>query len=235
MSKFLYHEACPNCGSKDNLGVWDDGHKWCFGCKYYEHGKIDVRKIHTDVPNIAANPRTFPEDAEHYIPKEPMEWLLSCGITHTEQRQYNIQWSEKHKLLCWKLDGKCWQGRCFDKNAKTKYISAGPIHEEAFILNATGNQLVLVEDYMSALRVSPYSACMPLFGCTIKPELLNGLLKQFKVILVWLDADKLDNGRKIASDASLLGFEAGVIYTEKDPKAYTNDEIKEIVNANYIK
>src|SRR5262245_33920209 len=31
-------EPCPACGSRDNLGRYDDGHGWCFGCKHYEHG-----------------------------------------------------------------------------------------------------------------------------------------------------------------------------------------------------
>lgn len=37
-SEFLRHEPCPACGSKDNLGRYDDNHAFCFGCGYYEHG-----------------------------------------------------------------------------------------------------------------------------------------------------------------------------------------------------
>jgi len=37
-SEFLQHEPCPACGSKDNLARYDDGHAYCFGCEYYEHG-----------------------------------------------------------------------------------------------------------------------------------------------------------------------------------------------------
>lgn len=35
-SKFLRHEACPECNSKDNLARYDDGHATCFGCGYQE-------------------------------------------------------------------------------------------------------------------------------------------------------------------------------------------------------
>jgi twinkle protein len=33
------HEPCPECGSKDNLARYDDGHAYCFGgnCNYREH------------------------------------------------------------------------------------------------------------------------------------------------------------------------------------------------------
>src|SRR5919202_1352196 len=32
------HEACPECGSRDNLARYDDGHAFCFsiGCEYRE-------------------------------------------------------------------------------------------------------------------------------------------------------------------------------------------------------
>lgn len=31
-------EPCPNCGSRDNLARYDDGHGYCFGCGHYERG-----------------------------------------------------------------------------------------------------------------------------------------------------------------------------------------------------
>ena len=44
MSKVINREQCPACAkhgrdnSQDNLSVYDDGHKYCFACEYYEHG-----------------------------------------------------------------------------------------------------------------------------------------------------------------------------------------------------
>jgi twinkle protein len=35
-SSFVGKEPCPECGSKDNLARYDDGHGHCFGCDYYE-------------------------------------------------------------------------------------------------------------------------------------------------------------------------------------------------------
>ena len=43
MSKVMKKEQCPACAERgqdtgqDNLAVYDDGHKYCFACKYYEH------------------------------------------------------------------------------------------------------------------------------------------------------------------------------------------------------
>ena len=33
-NKYVRKEPCPNCGSKDNLAVYSDGHAFCFGCSY---------------------------------------------------------------------------------------------------------------------------------------------------------------------------------------------------------
>jgi twinkle protein len=38
-STFLHHAPCPACGSKDNLGVYTDGHEYCFGCGYHKNGE----------------------------------------------------------------------------------------------------------------------------------------------------------------------------------------------------
>lgn len=35
-SEFVGHEPCPECGSRDNLARYSDGHAFCFGCGYYE-------------------------------------------------------------------------------------------------------------------------------------------------------------------------------------------------------
>ena len=35
-STFIAHEPCPECGSRDNLARYSDGHAHCFGCGYYE-------------------------------------------------------------------------------------------------------------------------------------------------------------------------------------------------------
>lgn len=41
-SVLIQHEPCPQCGSKDNLGRYSDGHGYCFGCGYYERGDGEI-------------------------------------------------------------------------------------------------------------------------------------------------------------------------------------------------
>ena len=50
MSNVINKEQCPACASRgqdnscDNLAVYDDGHKYCFACKHYEHGNTQDKK-----------------------------------------------------------------------------------------------------------------------------------------------------------------------------------------------
>lgn len=49
-AQFVRHEPCPSCKSKDNLGRYDDGHGWCFGCGHYEKGETNERGSSPAVP-----------------------------------------------------------------------------------------------------------------------------------------------------------------------------------------
>ena len=43
---FVQHEACPECGSKDNLARYSTGQGYCFGCGHWEapkgEGKVEI-------------------------------------------------------------------------------------------------------------------------------------------------------------------------------------------------
>jgi len=41
---FTRHEPCPECGSKDNVGVWANGNEHCFspGCTYHTNGTGEI-------------------------------------------------------------------------------------------------------------------------------------------------------------------------------------------------
>ena len=46
-NEFATHEHCPECGSKDNLARYTDGHGYCFGCGYRE-GPDGVKTGHKE-------------------------------------------------------------------------------------------------------------------------------------------------------------------------------------------
>jgi twinkle protein len=56
-SAFVSHTHCDACGSKDNAGLYDDGHIFCFGCEHFTPGDdadeagttTPVRKLNKDL------------------------------------------------------------------------------------------------------------------------------------------------------------------------------------------
>ena len=51
-STFLHHQPCPACGSKDNLGVYSDGHVYCFGCGYHKQHFKNGDRMTTKEPTL---------------------------------------------------------------------------------------------------------------------------------------------------------------------------------------
>ena len=52
-NKFLHHSPCENCGSRDNLAVYED-HTYCFGCRQYNqlNGELPEVKQKTEFKNM---------------------------------------------------------------------------------------------------------------------------------------------------------------------------------------
>lgn len=230
MSKFLYHSSCDVCGSKDNKAVYEDGSTYCFGCKTATRGTINLREVFHPTPTNPQVLKEFPYDAQDGFPVNAFKWLLQYGLTSRECDKFGIKWSPSRQMICWKVKNPMgtiigWQGRNFNPQAKSKYTSYGAIHKDLCLLGDKTDKLVLVEDYISAIKVSSHSSCMPLFGCTINLEGLQAISKRFKGVIVWLDSDKLENARKIALNANLAGITGQVLFTEQDPKCYEKDEI----------
>ena len=65
MSNLISRERCPSCASAgrdtshDNLAVYDDGHKYCFSCNYYQGAdKLETKdgyNLETTQPNTSNN------------------------------------------------------------------------------------------------------------------------------------------------------------------------------------
>lgn len=83
-SKLIKHIPCPECGSRDNNGLFDDGHTFCFGCRTYRHGdKVEKREpeerkvMASDMPDVENNTQVGP--------------LLDRGLTADTCRHYGVR------------------------------------------------------------------------------------------------------------------------------------------------
>lgn len=240
-----HRERCPQCArwgrdtSRDNLAVYNDGHKYCYSCGYTVHAGIGSKLA-------AANELTtskgvsLPNDATQDIDFEPLSWLSEYEIYWDEVKEFNIQWSPSRKLLIFPVYGMkdqliAWQGRSFGASGP-KYFSMGCIHDiwSYFDQHSTKRPkdgIILVEDMLSAIKVSRQYRVMPLFGSNVTRPQLNRMHFLGDNLIFWLDYDKAQESMALALKARQIGFDTGVIISEKDPKDYDNEEINQFVES----
>ena len=225
MSKFLGHMSCPRCGSKDNLGEYED-HFWCFGCKYH------MRKTDTASLRLRLNRHNTEEQSVmklsniKELPRKAMEWLLSYGISQEEIDKYGIEWNVKEEMLVLLQTAKYWQARTFNSR-RPKYLSEG---NKPLTIYGQGDTIVIVEDIISAMKIArlhgDYCAC-PVLGSSLSYDMENQIVEQYKKSAVWLDRDKAKNALLISRKLKQRGLESKVIVTDDDPKEHSKEEIRE--------
>lgn len=244
--RFSHHEPCPRCGSRDNLGVWEDGHKFCFGCKYYVPAPetLDQLKRKT-MENNKNNDLVTLIDSGNFtpaIPERALTWLKKYGITTLEVKHYNLLWDEKNKSLVFPLfDGGniiLTNSRYFGSDPKhPKYVTNGHKNRNTIYIRSklTPNTLVLVEDFVSALKVARFASCLPLFGSTVSAEAVKWASGRFKQLRIWLDMNKASQSLQEASKLSQYVPDTRVILTTLDPKEYTNNQLHDILASHGVK
>lgn len=244
MASFKQHEPCPDCGSRNNLGRYTDGSAWCFGCGYREKATHAPARVYTEMADDAGGYPKIPDDSSRYIGQPGVEWLAKYGVEVPEAIERGLVWSESKQQLIfrWPQDS-LWQARNFGAWAKSKNFTSGEINVSNPIYSCSGGgspafepiqegtirrQLVIPEDPLSALRIARQSDAMPLLGSHLATDRLNRIawLKYDQYVL-WLDSDKYKESCAIAQRLKLLGLSCRVIYTELDPKEYSDAQIKE--------
>lgn len=236
--RFLTHEPCSECGSKDNLGVWSDGHKWCFGCGYYvppEGKTVEYVRTLLSKKTVKNASVQLPVDASMSVPLEPRTWLASYGIDPHIIATKDIRWSEKEKCLLFQVreQGKLifYQKRFFGRDDAPKYMSVGDIGSYLNVMQSSisarvaESTVVVVEDFISASKVSLRCDSLPLFGSHIPKQLAVRLSNVYDNMIIWLDNDKATQAMKFKHEFEALFTKCRVIITPKDPKEFSFEEI----------
>jgi Zn ribbon nucleic-acid-binding protein len=239
MTTFLRHEPCPSCGSQDNLGVWDDGHKWCFGCGFFvPSSNMSIEQMETALVGKDKNNKNdgLPLDFTHSLPAEPYAWLKQYEITNAEIIQHNLGWSASRQMLIFPYFGEnneviFWQGRYFPQR-KPKSFTGGDFRHLVLVrhhvgtTDFSGGVLTVVEDPVSAIKVSRVCDVHPLFGSNLSQHNAIRLSRYFSELNLWLDFDKTKEALKFAERYKFLFKKVNVISTEKDPKEYGTEQIR---------
>ena len=221
MSEFLRHQPCPECGSKDNCSVWDDGHEWCFGCGYYKPGVAWKTIIKKD--KNARNPIAFPVDSSDNLPIKAQTWYKTYGLNDYDAAKNKFKWSEEKQWLIMPVYGAkddllMYQARCFGTGPK--YFTKGNPQSIDHIIgeNSAAPVLFVVEDLLSAIKISKIATVMPLWGSSISNERLVRLSRSYTTLVIWLDYDKAHESVRIRERASNLFKKSFIIIHKQDPK-----------------
>ena len=219
-------ERCPRCSSRgadkngDNLAVYADGHKWCYACGYIQRGSA--------IEKLKKQKQVGEAHAYWFIPSSYMDdvatkWLKKYHLTNEEIERWWF-WDESGWLV---FNGGAYQCARNMVGNSPKYLIRGTLKTNWITLgNTSGSSVVLVEDAVSALKVSRVTSCVPIHNAVISIELLSSLTGKFKKCIIWLDGDKRREVLKEAEKAKPFFDEVEIVWTEKDPKCYTTTEIK---------
>ncbi len=91
---------------------------------------------------------------------------------------------------------------------------------------------VLVEDMLSAIKVSRVADGYALLGTSLDDKAVFTLAKKYDIIFIWLDNDNIQVKKtqsKLLKRLQLYNRNINIIYTDKDPKEYTTSEIRDIL------
>jgi hypothetical protein len=169
------------------------------------------------------------------IPAEGLAWLFKYGITEEDIERYAIGYSRvlnRVVLPVYNQKGKLvyYQARTLipvtEKNPKYMNVKAQGRKDVWFkACPWASEQIVFVEDILSAIRVSHTENCIGLLYAYI-PDRLILEYTGFEVIL-WLDPDKHNRMLTRVNRWRSFGENIKMIRSNKDPKYYTDEEIEE--------
>lgn len=222
---FVGHEACPACQKQgkdnhgDNLARYSDGSATCFSCRYWE-----PRKGGGDLYGKKEKPTNLYQNLVSELAPANLLWLRQYLDMGEISRYFKFDPETSRHVLTL---GDFKEGRSVN-GAQPKTLSIGEKPLYIFGADAYSSGLVLVEDPVSAIKVSRVMPAMALFGSSMSDTLLKFVLGQYNVerVYIWLDPDKREAAIAMAKVFHRKAFEAKAILTRDDPKVYSEHEIK---------
>lgn len=233
-SHVVRKEACPKCRelgndrSGDNLAVYSDGHTYCFRC-----GHGNRRTTIGKAQRVIESTITLPEDVTQELPYEALQYCRTYQLSRIDLHKHHIMWSDKWKRVIFPYFDDtgliAWQGRYLGEDkSKAKWFSQGKIHEIIHPINVVNRTAVLVEDILSAIKVSKTVGCIPIFGSSISSQQWLRLKHVVDRVYLWLDPDMRTKSLTMASMGNLLGINTHVIFSSMDPKDHEYRDIADI-------
>lgn len=236
---FLGHEPCPECGSSDNLGRWDDGHAYCFGCGHYQPANDGAHR---------AEPASQPKRTR------PRMSLIEGEVKPLGARNLSAETCQKFDYRVGQYKGKTVQVANYKKDGQTiaqkvrfkdkSFIFLGETDEVGLYgewLWKPGRMVVVTEGEIDALTVSQIQGNK--WPVVSVPNGAQGAAKSVRKSLEFLEAfesvvflfDQDEPGQEAAQECATL-LSPGKAYIAhlngKDPnEMLQEDNSKGIISA----
>lgn len=242
ISTVVSHSRCPKCyesgrdRSGDNLATYSDGHKYCFSCGHF--ASPNIRNVFAK-SNVKITPTVLlPSDCDISYPIRALQWMAQYELTRHDLLSNNVLWSESRQRLIFPVfaDGVllAYQGRYFGEDSTArKWWGTGDFKNIFAFKGKASRSIVLVEDVVSAIKISRFTQALWLSGCVIGKERWKRL---FKLIpkgvqcIIWLDPDKRIDSIKEARVGASYGLCTSALFSDKDPKEHSYVEIEEYLS-----
>lgn len=122
-----------------------------------------------------------------------------------------------------------YQGRYFGSNRDhPRYITWGPVvgtFDIHWHLHSS-SRICIVEDFISAIKVSRVLNSMPMWGSSLNSKQLRHLATMFNELVWWVDPDKQYGYANLVNKASMYFDRVKCISSYLDPKEYSTEEIR---------
>lgn len=222
MSRF----KCNECGALRGCAEYPDG-TYCHSCSAKE---FNVKLVSWG-SEVLQTSTIDPEQPRSDWPQEAIQYLRNFYIKDEQIKFHDIYYSKLQRRIMFPNNSAyptCAWGRSLTD--KTKWLKYGD-RNALYIPYRTRKteELILVEDVISAIRVSRFKDTLCLCGTALKNTMYS-LTLQYKSIIIWLDGDiaGVRGAEKIKRELKLYK-NIRIITTKQDPKMFTDKQIEEIL------
>jgi hypothetical protein len=214
----------------------------CFRASCAKEGVIGGRIEKVGVISKEFKPKVFDKITSSGLSAPSLLYLSKYNISSVDIEENMIRWSSEQErvvLPLYTLLGYRWgtltKSIYKDRKPKTilyRELDAPTIHFP-YRTDIPGGSLVLVEDVISSIRVSHYTACAAILGTHLSEELVLHIKSLgFKEIRLMFDPDATAKALGYAKKyGGLLNFSV-IQMSNGDPKDLTNEELNEIFLPN---
>lgn len=177
----------------------------------------------------------LPHDFTKDLSPEGFVYLYSRGITNGDIKRWRIGYSARYDRVIfpvyWGQALVCYTGRTMRPITRTnpkfmKVVKAGTKNPYFVVNNLVSKDVVIVEDIVSAIRVGKIADTFALLSTHVPDTLILRLDEMYERICIWLDPDKRGKSIELFRRYVSFGMNVNVILSQKDPKYYSDEEIR---------